>query len=332
MRAVNWWFPPIAGARVAMLRLLAAAFVLLDAWWATTWVHDHGRVPEDLYRPVALARLLHVPAATPWSMDALRWTASAVALVAIVAVVVGRRADALARLTGVALFVLYLWWMLLAMSYGKVDHDRYGFLVLLAVLPTVRGAHLDGQRPSESAGWAVRMVQVAVVATYFLAAVAKVRYGGWGWANGATFARAIIRRGTFLVDWMVSAPWVLRLSQWGMLVLEFAAPLIFAIRRQRTVTIVVACLYGFHLVTFASLGIIFWPHLVALAAFLPLERLTARGVTLGLGQGAGGGPAGQTVPVAGDPAVGDTGDERDPGDADDGAEEPPSLAGVEQRP
>jgi hypothetical protein len=270
---MSWWFSPIALGRVAALRVLVAVFVPLDLWLATSWVHEHGDVPDELYRPVALARLLNVPAATPVSADLLRLGMTVLSLTLLVAVLWRRVPDLVNRVVGAAVAVTYLWWMLLAMSYGKVDHDRYGFLVLLAVLPTVAGARIGDRRTSEAAGWAIRMVQVAVVATYFLAAVAKIRFGGWGWANGATFARAIIRRGTDLVGWMVQYPWTLRVSQWAMLVLELAAPLLFAIRRERTMLVVIGCLYGFHLVTYAALGIIFLPHLVALAAFLPLERL-----------------------------------------------------------
>jgi hypothetical protein len=270
---VNWWFSPVALGRVAALRVLVALYVPLDLWLSTSWVHEHGDVPPELYQPVALARLLQVPAATPLSADLLRSGMTVLSVAMLIAVIWRRVPDAVSRIVGAGLGIAYLWWMLLAMSYGKVDHDRYAFLVLLAVLPTVAGARLGDRDTSESAGWAIRMVQVAVVATYFLAAVAKIRFGGWGWANGATFARAIIRRGTDLVDWMVQYPWTLRVSQWAMLVLELAAPLLLLIRRERTMWIVIGSLYAFHLMTYAALGIIFLPHLVALAAFLPLERL-----------------------------------------------------------
>lgn len=276
MHTVNWWLSPVALGRIAALRLVAAVFVPIDLWWATRWAHDHGQVPQDLYRPVALARLLHVPATTPLSADLLRWSLTVAAASIVICVLVDRVPDVVTRALGVVLAGLYLWWMLLAMSYGKVDHDRFGFLVLIATLPTVAGARLGDRTPSEAAGWAVRMTQVAVVATYFLAAIAKIRFGGWGWANGATFARAVIRRGTFLVDWMVARPSTLRLLQWLMLIGELAAPLIFLVRRERTLVIVIGGLYLFHLVTFASLGIIFLPHLAALASFLPLERLPLR--------------------------------------------------------
>ena len=55
------------------------------------------------------------------------------------------------------------WWMLVAMSYGKVDHDRFAFLVALAVLPTVRRARHGDRSLNESAGWAIRVTQIAVI-------------------------------------------------------------------------------------------------------------------------------------------------------------------------
>jgi hypothetical protein len=180
------------------------------------------------------------------------------------------RSDRAIRVSGVAVAALYLWWMLIAMSFGKVDHDRFGFLLLLFVLPTAGAARLGDRTPSAAAGWAVRMVQVGAVATYFLAAWAKVRIGGWGWVNGATLAWAIVRRGTWFSHWMLHAPWFLRTVQWLMLMSEFASPLLIAVRRRTQIAVVVG-LYVLHALTFAAISIIFLPHLVALTAFLPLE-------------------------------------------------------------
>jgi hypothetical protein len=180
------------------------------------------------------------------------------------------RSDRAVRVSGVVVAAMYSWWMLIAMSYGKVDHDRFGFLLLLFVLPTVGAARLGDRTPSAAAGWAVRMTQVAAVATYFLAAWAKVRIGGWGWVNGATLAWAVVRKGTWFSQWMLHVPWFLRTLQWLMLIGELASPLLFAVRK-RTQIAVVAGLYLFHILTFAAISIIFLPHLVALASFLPLE-------------------------------------------------------------
>jgi hypothetical protein len=43
--------------------------------------------------------------------------------------------------------------------------------------------------------------------------------------------------------------------------------------RQRWRYLAVGFFFAFHAVTFASIGISFAPHLVALTAFLPLERV-----------------------------------------------------------
>jgi hypothetical protein len=44
------------------------------------------------------------------------------------------------------------------------------------------------------------------------------------------------------------------------------------VKRDRTRYVVVACLVAFHVMTFLMIRIVFLPHLVALTAFLPLER------------------------------------------------------------
>jgi hypothetical protein len=161
--------------------------------------------------------------------------------------------------------------MLVAMSYGKVDHDRFAFLVLLAVLPTVGAARHGDAAEDESSGWALRCVQLAVVLTYLLAAFAKFRFGGLDWANGATLTRAVLRRGTFLGRPLLDAPWLLQATQWGIIVVELASPLLLL--RGRVGRGLVVFYLIFHLVTFATITIIFLPHVMCLLAFLPLERL-----------------------------------------------------------
>lgn len=272
-QSTSWWFRPVGAGRIAVLRVIAYAFVPVDVLVTTAWVAHHGDVPGVLYRPVQLARLLHLPTPTPLVVDVLRTVLLAAAVAGLLAAITG--ATRLVRVAGVVVAAAYLWWMLVAMSYGKVDHDRFAYLVLLAVLPTVGAARLGDRMPSPAAGWAVRMAQVAAVATYFLAAWAKVRFGGWGWVNGATLSRAVIRRGTTFSDWMLQAPWLLRLVQWGLVIGELLSPVLLFVRERWQVRLVLG-LVVFHVVTFAALRIIFLPHLVALAAFLPWERFGVR--------------------------------------------------------
>ena len=115
-------------------------------------------------------------------------------------------------------------------------------------------------------------VLVTVTLTYFLAAWAKIRFGGWDWPTGATLARAVIRRGTPLSDWTLDVPWLLEGMQWVMIGLEALAPLMLLVWRDRARVALVVFLIGFHLMVYAGVTIVFLPHCVAILSILPWER------------------------------------------------------------
>jgi hypothetical protein len=265
----RWWFEAVPLRRVAVFRVLVYTFVPLDVFVFTPWVADHGDLPTTLYQPLLVGRLLHLPTPTPTVVDVLKWLLVASAVLAAT----GRAP----RLTGAAVFALYFEWMVVAMSYGKVDHDRFAFLVALAVLPTVGRARFGDATASARAGWALRAVQVAVVLTYFLAAWAKVRFGGWDWPTGATLARAVLRRGTVLSRWLLDYPGLLVVGQFLMIGAEFASPLVLLARSERARAAVAGFMIAFHVAVFAGITIIFLPHVVAIGSFLPLERLRVPG-------------------------------------------------------
>lgn len=260
----SWWFSPMPRSRVAWFRTIVYLFVLLDIFVLRPWVADNGFVSESLYHPLMIGRILPLPTPTPLMVALVKYALVACALIAAT----GR----LPRLAGIAVFLLYTEWMLIAFSYGKVDHDRFAFLVALAVLPTLGKAGWKDSTSDEASGWAIRAVQAAVVATYFLAAIAKIRYGGIDWAQGATLTRAILRRGTFLADPLASQPEILRVGQYLIMVFELASPLM--LMRNAMGRLYVAAAFVFHLITYASITILFWPHVICLLSFLPLESLS----------------------------------------------------------
>lgn len=252
-------------ARVAAFRIIAYLFIPIDVLLTTAWVQWHGDVSTRLYQPLIVANLLDLPLPTHTVVVSVQWSLIVTAVLAAT----GRAP----RLLGAIVFVLYFEWMIIAMSYGKVDHDRFAYLVVLAVLPTVGVARWRDRGSSEAAGWALRCIQVAVMLTYFFAAWAKVRFGGWDWVNGATLTRAVIRRGTGLAEWTLDVPNLLTTAQWLMLGLELLSPLILLARSDRARIAVVTFLVGFHLMTYAGVTIIFLPHVVAILSLLPWERL-----------------------------------------------------------
>jgi hypothetical protein len=216
------------------------------------------------YRPLAVERVLHLP--TPTHTLAL--------VVQIVLPIVATLAATgrAPRLLGGLTFALYFDWIVMGDSYGYVAHDRFAFLVALAVLPTVGSARRGDRTPSQRAGWALRCIQLGVVVTYFLAAWAKQRYGGWHWAEGSVLTWSLLRRGTSLGKHLLDAPWLLHLSQWGILLAELASPVLLFLR-GRVLGLAVASMLVFHFVSYETIRISFLPHVLCIFAFVPLERL-----------------------------------------------------------
>jgi hypothetical protein len=279
-------------ARIAVFRTLVYLFIPVDVFLTTAWVRAHAAVPTEYYQPLLVGQWLPLPTPTSTVVHVVQWAL----VVAALAAATGRAP----RLLGTAVFLLYFEWMVIAMSYGKVDHDRFAFLVTLAVLPTVGRARWRDRRTAEAAGWAMGVVFLAVMLTYFLAAWAKVRFGGWGWVTGSQLTWAVLRRGTDLATWTLEVPGLLIAAQWMMVILEFAAPLMLLARSDRARVALVVFLLGFHLMTFAGVRIIFLPHCVAILSLLPWERLPEVGRQLrsrvGLGRPAQVQPAGAAPP------------------------------------
>jgi hypothetical protein len=261
----RWWFRPVPLARIAVFRVIAYLFIPIDVFVTTAWVRAHAEVPTEWYAPLQIGRLLHLPTPTHTVVLVVQW--------ALVAAAVAAATGRAPRLLGLTVFLLYAEWMVIAMSYGKVDHDRIAFLVALAVLPTIGRARWRDRRSTEAAGFAMAAVLVAIMLTYFLAAWAKIRFGGWDWPTGATIARAVVRRGSVFSDWTLDVPYLLPAVQWAMIIGELTAPLLLFVRTDRMRVGLVLFLLSFHVITYLGLGIVFLPHCIAILSIAPWERL-----------------------------------------------------------
>lgn len=259
----DWWYPYVPHGRAIVLRMIVYGFVIVDVLITSVAAGWLSPVPGDLYQPLLIGRILPLPVPTPLLVTSIK-----IGLLAFGALALTGK---MPRLAGFAIFLLYLEWMIVSFSYGKVDHDRFALLVALAVLPTISLDDGRAEGPDQAAGWALRCVQVAVVLTYFGAAYAKLRFGGVEWLHGSTLVRAILRRGTFLAQPLIDHPTLLVATQYLIVAFELASPMMLA--KGRWGSALLAAAFAFHLGVYATLRLSFLPHLVCLLAFLPLERL-----------------------------------------------------------
>lgn len=299
-RIVDWFAPALPTARVAVLRTVVYLFVVLDMHLFVRDPIPLSRQPE-LYQPLLLARIFHLPPPNPVLTISLY-------VVLLVACAVAA-ANRLPRLAGFVVAGGFTWWVMIGMSYGKVDHDHLALVVALWVLPTVGAVpgRWRGADRSARAGWALKSIQIAVVATYFLSALTKIRSGGWSftsWPQSAILTWAIVRRPHGLGQFLLPYPELLRIMQWFAFLAELASPVVLWLRGR---ALLCAALFwlGFHVFTLAILYIHFAPTLVCWLAFAPLERLAPwlDRTRARWRQRAGRRSAGQPVPVAGDQPV-----------------------------
>ena len=301
MNAVVRWFAPVVPeSRLAIMRTVIYAFVLLDIHAFVRDPISLSRHPE-LYSPLLLARLLHLP---PPSVP-LTVTLYVVLLVSCVVAAANR----LPRLAGFVVAAALTWWAAIGMSYGKVDHDHMALIVALWVLPTagVVAGRWRAQQLSAQAGWALRCIQIAVIFTYFLSALTKIRSGGWSltsWPESSILLWAIIRRPNGLGQFLIPYPGLLRVMQWFAFVAELTSVVVLWLRGR---ALLLAALFwmGFHVFTVTILYIHFAPTAICWLAFAPLERLGPwlRGVVARRRERAGGSPARHPGTVAGDQPV-----------------------------
>src|SRR6266542_1445875 len=218
-RIAEWFTPKVAFARVAWLRTILYLFVILDMHAFVRDTRLKGEHP-GLYQPLLLARILDLPRPSVANTTTLY-------IVLIVACLVGAT-NYFPRIAGWIVAPAFTWWVLIGMSDGKVDHDHLALVIALWVLPTAGAARWTDRTRSEQAGWAVKCVQIAVVATYALSAMAKIRGADWtlAWPSGAVLTWAIVRRPHPVGEWLLHYPQALVAMQWTGLVAEILSPVV----------------------------------------------------------------------------------------------------------
>ena len=176
----------------------------------------------------------------------------------------------------------FLWLTSFGASWGQILHTEH--LVVLHLL--VLAASPSGRGPSATAGWPLKVMSAVTVATYFVAGVAKLRFGGGlDWLDGDGLLRLVAHdnlRKRLLGDawspispFAVGHPLIFQIGAWLTLVVELGAPL--ALLGRRWAYTWVALAWSFHLAVLGLMAVLFpYPLFgVAFASMLPVERLFA---------------------------------------------------------
>ena len=180
-------------------------------------------------------------------------------------------------------------------SWGQLLHFEnlmVLYLLIISLSPAADAWSMDARRcggrddasPESTAyGFPIALASLALVMTYVIAGVAKLRYGGFEWVFGDTLrnhvayaaARLDLLGGSPspLAGWAVRLDGIWPLVAAGTIVIELAAPMVLLGGRLRTTWVLAAWLMHLGVLAFMLIGFPFPLFLVAFAPLYRVERL-----------------------------------------------------------
>lgn len=267
--------------RLAAFRVVLGVFVLTYLVIRLPVFLQLATRSGDGFDPVGVMRLVGDPLPTNLARGVV-----ALALLSGVGFATGWRF----RLTGPCFAVCALLITSYRSSWGQLLHFENVFVLHLLVMSLApaadrwsfdaragrRAVEPDGERY----GWPLQLAAVIVVATYAIAGVAKLRYGGTDWLLGDTLRNHVAYSAVRLdllgatpspfAGWLVPHAWLFPPLAIGSVIIELAAPLALLSTRLRNVWVVAVWLM--HIGIFA-LMLVGFPYPLFLCAFAPFFRL-----------------------------------------------------------
>jgi hypothetical protein len=268
---VTWLMQPAPAGRLNAVRILTIGYALVWIAVRTSHWRNLSRLPASRWEPVGV----------------MTWLGSQrtgmVTLVVVLTVVAGVAAIGAAAwpVSGPAFALGFLWLTSFGASWGQILHTEHLLVLHLLVL----AAAPSGRGGSTITGWPLKVMSAVTVATYFVAGVAKLRFGGVDWLDGDGLLRLVAHdnlRKRLLGDaWSPIAPFAVghpllfQVGAWLTVVVELGAPL--ALLGRRWAYTWVALAWGFHVAVLAVMAVLFpYPLVgVAYASMLPVEKLFA---------------------------------------------------------
>jgi hypothetical protein len=161
-------------------------------------------------------------------------------------------------------------WILFAMIFMPLDH-RFSLLRSLRNGPASTATTANA--------WALRIIHIELTAIYLSTAISK--FQGETWRDGT--ALYYVSRMTdcfgrlWLPDMLFETPWVVRLSTWGVLAVEFALPVLLWIPPTRRFAVLMGI--GLHLAIEYSMNLFLfeWIMIIGLTTFLGIKPRESRG-------------------------------------------------------
>ena len=283
----DWLMAPARAERLALVRILVAGYGLVWLLIRAPHLRAVTEFDDARWAPVGILDGLDGPPTTGLALVTV-----AAATLSGVAVLIGWRH----RITGPMFAVTLLGVTTWRNSWGQIFHTENLLVlhvVVLAIVPAAAAWSLDARRSSAAGqqadhfGWPIRVMALLTVATYFVAGVAKLRYGGTSWLDGDVLAHQIafdnVRKAAVgatvspMTELLLRSRWLFTPMALVTLLIELGAPL--ALLSRRSAHLWVAIAWSFHVGILLTMVILF-AYPISLVAFAPVLLARGEGVPL----------------------------------------------------
>jgi hypothetical protein len=289
----QYWFRPAPLLDLAVVRIAAVALQLILLATTTTpeVLRTYAELPQDLFQPLEMYRILTWPLGSPYLpsfevLQAVWYVAVLCGLLALVGLATNLSLAVFAAANVFLQAFLY--------SFGDLHHREAVMMIALSALalsPAGGALSLDSlwrrrpasdglqvapaDRQSDFARWPLLLVQWVFVLMYLSAVISKTLNGGGEWGNGFTLQYYLIQDGIRwdrpLALWLAQHHSLILLLQW--FVLLFQATFVLAVQFPRLRWIYVPMGLGLHIGIYLTLAAPFFQWIVLYAVFIPWSRL-----------------------------------------------------------
>lgn len=261
-RWYSFWSQKVDKRHVSRLIGLFILFVALFTWDLPLAL---GKLAEqaELYEPVFLLKLMGLPFPT----KPIAYVLVVIFWLALLGAALPRYYGTISLAVAAGLFVILQGYL---NSFHKLDHTYATFTYALCLLPFLHYEQQQAPDNWQQADWALRLIQLSIAITYFLAGLEKLLIGGWGWFAAENLIVHLRAHAAPLGLFVAQYPWLCFMLNVGAVVLELAFIFILVLPQQfRYLLLAFGIL--FHLGTFLLLGIggMISPWMAVYIFFLP---------------------------------------------------------------
>ncbi|GAB4340218.1 MAG: hypothetical protein OHK0038_19650 [Flammeovirgaceae bacterium] len=196
-------------------------------YYMSFWQEDFPYFPhyESFYKPISFLSWFNLPFPPVW----LNWVMFSVIIVSSIFCIFRRYLFLSSLITTFIFLISQAYYQ----SFEKIDHGftTFGYAALLMPFVAWERKKAIRYQQVEMSGWAIWLIQVSVVMSYFLSGMEKITVGGLSWLEAEHLSTYLLFSNTSNAKWLLQYPFLIQMFSIFIVIFQLFSPLILFFRR-----------------------------------------------------------------------------------------------------